>query len=193
MVKCMCSHPITFTAPSQLAAIFYLYTDLAGEASKLAAVLSAALQFPQFWYSFRKRLVWKLFCNIPKGEKIQKTQQFQKTTGKKKKRACSIHHFKMWQFPYYSTKSQVWNLNAVKCTPCDTDWAGCTRISDVNALLKADKLQRNKMCPQRCCSCKAWKKGHTIIYHKHNGGFICNMSAGETPTHSASCTPAVTL
>lgn len=50
-------HPITFKTPSQLAAIFYLYSDLAGEASKLAAVLSVALQFPQFWYSFPKRYI----------------------------------------------------------------------------------------------------------------------------------------
>lgn len=46
VVSCMCSHPITFKAPSQLAAIFNRYSDLAGEVSKLAAVLSVALQFP---------------------------------------------------------------------------------------------------------------------------------------------------
>lgn len=44
------SHPTTFKAPSQLAAIFYLYSDVAGEAGKLAAILSVALQFPQFWH-----------------------------------------------------------------------------------------------------------------------------------------------
>lgn len=67
--NCAISLSATFKAPSQLAAIFYLYSDIAGEARKPAAILSVALQFPQFWHWFPKRFIWKLFCNLSEGKK----------------------------------------------------------------------------------------------------------------------------
>lgn len=77
--NCDISPPATFKAPSQLAAIFYLYSDVAREAGKLAAVLSVALQFPQFWHWFPKRFIWKLFRNQSEGKKEEgKLNSFRK-------------------------------------------------------------------------------------------------------------------
>lgn len=166
---------------STITEIFYLYSDLAGEARKLAVVLSAiALQFPQFWYLFPKRFIWKLFCNIPEGNKSQENSAASENH-KKEKKVCGIHNFKMWQFPWYSIRSQLSNLSAIKCIPRDTDWAGCTRSSDVSALLKAGYCKGTGMCSQRCSSHKAWEKGHTIIYQNTQWRFyLQHVSWGDS-------------
>ena len=120
--NCAISAPATCKAPSQLAAIFYLYSDVAGEAGKLAAILSVALQFPQFWHWFPKRFIWKLFRNLSERKKeTGKLSSFRKPQEKKKK-VCAIHHFEIWQFPWYSIKPWLLSLTTpLSVLPCNTD------------------------------------------------------------------------
>lgn len=154
-------------APSQLALILYLDSNVAGEAGNAASLLSIALQFPQYCHWFSKRFIWKCFHSL--SERKEEREKKISAALESHREVCGTHHFEMWQFPWYSIK------------PCLQSLTQCLKETGIK--LWVGWLYK-KLRPQ-CTAQGRWfakklgcvhrdtvhirpeeKKGHSIICHK---------------------------